>query len=90
MGSLVDRFGRRKLMLVATTIAFSMASVLSGFASGFAWLLGARLLMGIAEGVRPTRRRAPQNARLRGLTQKALTPVSSRPMVSWWMVSVPS
>jgi len=50
MGSLVDRFGRRKPMLVAATVAFSMASVLSGFASGFAWLLGARLLMGIAEG----------------------------------------
>ena len=50
MGSLVDRFGRRKLMLVSATIVFSMASVLSGFASGFAWLLGARLLMGIAEG----------------------------------------
>ena len=50
MGSLVDRFGRRKLMLVTATVAFSMASVLSGFASGFAWLLGARLLMGIAEG----------------------------------------
>ena len=50
MGSLVDRFGRRKPMLVAATVAFSMASVLSGFSSGFAWLLGARLLMGIAEG----------------------------------------
>ena len=50
MGSLVDRFGRRKLMLVSATVAFSIASVLSGFASGFAWLLGARLLMGIAEG----------------------------------------
>jgi MFS transporter, ACS family, hexuronate transporter len=50
MGSLVDRFGRRKSMLVAATVAFSMASVLSGFSSGFAWLLGARLLMGIAEG----------------------------------------
>jgi ACS family hexuronate transporter-like MFS transporter len=50
MGSLVDRFGRRKLMLVAATAVFSMASVLSGYASGFAWLLGARLLMGIAEG----------------------------------------
>jgi ACS family hexuronate transporter-like MFS transporter len=50
MGSLVDRFGRRKLMLAAATVAFSIASVLSGFASGFAWLLGARLLMGIAEG----------------------------------------
>ena len=50
MGSLVDRFGRRKLMLVVATVVFSLASVLSGFASGFAWLLGARLLMGIAEG----------------------------------------
>ncbi len=50
IGSLVDRFGRRKLTLVTATIAFSLASVLSGFASGFAWLLGARLLMGIAEG----------------------------------------
>ena len=50
MGSLVDRFGRRKPMLVAATVAFSMASVLSGFSSGVAWLLGARLLMGIAEG----------------------------------------
>jgi len=50
MGSLVDRFGRRKLMLVAATVTFSLASALSGFASGFAWLLGARLLMGIAEG----------------------------------------
>jgi ACS family hexuronate transporter-like MFS transporter len=50
IGSLVDRFGRRKLMLIVATVAFSLASVLSGFASGFAWLLGARLLMGIAEG----------------------------------------
>jgi ACS family hexuronate transporter-like MFS transporter len=50
MASLVDRFGRRKLMLVAATVAFSLTSVLSGFAAGFAWLLGARLLMGIAEG----------------------------------------
>jgi ACS family hexuronate transporter-like MFS transporter len=50
MGSLVDRIGRRKLMLVSATVVFSLASVLSGFASGFAWLLGARLLMGIAEG----------------------------------------
>jgi predicted MFS family arabinose efflux permease len=50
MGTLVNRFGRRKLMLVAATIGFSLASMLSGFASGFTWLLGARLLMGIAEG----------------------------------------
>lgn len=50
MGGLVDRFGRPKPMLVAATLTFSLASVLSGFASGFAWLLGARLLMGVAEG----------------------------------------
>ncbi len=50
MGSLVDRFGRRKLMLVSATVVFSLASVLSGFASAFIGLLGARLLMGVAEG----------------------------------------
>jgi predicted MFS family arabinose efflux permease len=50
MASLVDRFGRLKLMLVLTTVGFSLASVLSGFASSFIWLLGARLLMGMAEG----------------------------------------
>jgi predicted MFS family arabinose efflux permease len=50
MASLVDRFGRLKLMLVVTTVGFSLASVLSGFAASFSWLLGARLLMGIAEG----------------------------------------
>jgi MFS family permease len=35
MASLVDRFGRLKLMLVVTTVGFSLASVLSGFASSF-------------------------------------------------------
>ena len=50
VGGLVDRFGRRKLILVVATIVFSLASVLSGYASGFAALLGARLLMGISEG----------------------------------------
>jgi ACS family hexuronate transporter-like MFS transporter len=50
IGSLVDRFGRRKLLLVVATVAFSLASVLSGFASGFVGLLAARLLMGVAEG----------------------------------------
>jgi ACS family hexuronate transporter-like MFS transporter len=50
MASLVDRFGRLKLMLVVATVGFSLASVLSGFASSFIWLLGSRLLMGIAEG----------------------------------------
>jgi ACS family hexuronate transporter-like MFS transporter len=50
VGSVVDRFGRRKLLLVVAIVAFSLASVLSGFASSFAALLGARLLMGVAEG----------------------------------------
>ena len=50
MGALVDRIGRRKLVLVITTVMFSLASVLSGFAAGFVALLAARLLMGVAEG----------------------------------------
>jgi MFS transporter, ACS family, hexuronate transporter len=50
MGALVDRYGKRKLMLVTATVVFSLASVLSGFAAGFVALMGARLLMGIAEG----------------------------------------
>jgi MFS transporter, ACS family, hexuronate transporter len=50
MASLVDRFGRLKLMLVVATVGFSLASVLSGFASSFIGLLAARLLMGMAEG----------------------------------------
>lgn len=50
MGALVDRIGRRKLILVVATLVFSLASVLSGFAAGFVALLGARLLMGVAEG----------------------------------------
>ncbi len=50
MGSLSDRIGRRKLILVIATIVFSTASVLSGFAQTFIMLLGARMLMGIAEG----------------------------------------
>jgi MFS transporter, ACS family, hexuronate transporter len=50
MGTLVDRFGRRKLMLLICVVAFSLASVLSGFAGGLITLMAARLLMGIAEG----------------------------------------
>jgi MFS transporter, ACS family, hexuronate transporter len=50
MGSISDRFGRRKTILVIATIVFSCASVLSGFATGFVALMAARMLMGIAEG----------------------------------------
>jgi MFS family permease len=50
MGSISDRFGHRKAILIVTTIVFAMSSVLSGLASTFAMMLGARMLMGIAEG----------------------------------------
>jgi len=50
VGRLSDAIGRRKAILVVTTVAFSAASVFSGWATGFITLLGARLLMGIAEG----------------------------------------
>jgi MFS transporter, ACS family, hexuronate transporter len=50
MGSISDRFGRRKTILVIATLVFSCASVLSGFATGFVALIAARMLMGIAEG----------------------------------------
>lgn len=49
-GRLCDRFGRQRLVLVLAIIVFSLSSVLSGLASGFVMLLGARMLMGIAEG----------------------------------------
>lgn len=49
-GVLSDRTGRRKAILLASVIAFSLCSVLSGLAGSFAALLGARLLMGLAEG----------------------------------------
>lgn len=50
MGSLSDRIGRRKSILIIATLVFSAASVLSGFATAFVALLGARMMMGVAEG----------------------------------------
>ncbi len=50
IGVLADRFGSRKGLLILTTVAFSLCSFLSGIAASFALLLGARLLMGLAEG----------------------------------------
>jgi MFS transporter, ACS family, hexuronate transporter len=50
IGRLSDLIGRRKAILVVCTLAFSAASVLSGYAMGFVALLATRLLMGIAEG----------------------------------------
>lgn len=50
MGSLSDRFGHRKAILVVATLVFSLSSVLSGLAPTFLMMLGARMVMGIAEG----------------------------------------
>jgi MFS transporter, ACS family, hexuronate transporter len=50
VGAAADRSGRRKAFLVATTIAFSLCSFISGLAGSFLVLLLARLLMGVADG----------------------------------------
>jgi MFS family permease len=50
IGKLSDTLGRRKMLLIAATLAFSLCSFLTGLASSFALLIGARLLMGAAEG----------------------------------------
>lgn len=47
---LSDMVGNRKLLLVIATLAFSACSFLTGVAASFAMLIGARILMGIAEG----------------------------------------
>jgi predicted MFS family arabinose efflux permease len=50
VGAVSDHGGRRKQFLVGATVAFSCCSFLTGLAGSFALLLGARLLMGAAEG----------------------------------------
>lgn len=50
VGRLSDSLGKRKILLVIATIAFSLCSFLSGIAPSFLFLFGARLLMGAAEG----------------------------------------
>ena len=50
VGALADRFGSRKRWLVISTILFALCSFGSGLATGFALMLGSRLLMGVAEG----------------------------------------
>jgi MFS family permease len=42
--------GKRKILLVIATIAFSICSFVSGIATSFLFLFAARLLMGAAEG----------------------------------------
>ena len=50
IGRLSDSTGKRKSLLLMAFVAFSLSSVLSGIAQGFAMLLTARLIMGFAEG----------------------------------------
>ena len=50
IGYISDRTGSRKGLLIASTLAFSLCCFLSGIAGSFLALLGARLLMGAAEG----------------------------------------
>lgn len=49
-GAIADRIGKRRQLIVSFLLAFSAASVLSGFATSFLTLLAARLLMGLLEG----------------------------------------
>jgi hypothetical protein len=44
----------------------------------------------VALGIFAAPARASESAPARRPAQKALSPVSVRPMVSWWIVSVPS
>ena len=50
VGKLSDSLGKRKILLIASTVAFSLCSFLSGIATTFVFLFAARLLMGAAEG----------------------------------------
>jgi MFS family permease len=50
LGSLADRTGRRKQILVIMLVLFSIFSAFSGLAGGFATLLLARAALGLAEG----------------------------------------
>ncbi len=50
VGPLSDRLGSRKPIVIGATVLFCLCSMLSGIAGSFLLLLGARLLMGAAEG----------------------------------------
>ena len=50
VGAAADRSGKRKMFLIAATLAFSVCSFLSGLAQSFLMLFAARLLMGAVEG----------------------------------------
>lgn len=50
IGFISDKTGSRKGLLILATLAFSACSFLSGIAASFTLMLGARMLMGVAEG----------------------------------------
>ena len=50
VGRFSDWLGSRKPIIIAATLAFCVCSVVSGLAQSFLMLLGARILMGAAEG----------------------------------------
>jgi MFS transporter, ACS family, hexuronate transporter len=50
VGVVADRFGSRKKLLILSTALFALCSFGSGLATGFAFMLATRLLMGAAEG----------------------------------------
>ncbi|HEY4214234.1 MAG TPA: MFS transporter [Steroidobacteraceae bacterium] len=50
IGLVSDKTGSRKGLLILATLCFSVCSFLTGIASSFVLMLGARLLMGAAEG----------------------------------------
>ncbi|MBL8550563.1 MAG: MFS transporter [Hyphomonadaceae bacterium] len=50
VGRVADVGGRRKVILIACVVLFAVSSFLSGLATSFIMLAGARLLMGASEG----------------------------------------
>lgn len=50
IGRISDMIGNRKLLLVLATLGFSACSFLTGLAGTFAFMLAARIVMGVAEG----------------------------------------
>lgn len=50
VGRISDKLGSRKPVIVIATVAFCLCSFISGISHAFIMLLGARLLMGAAEG----------------------------------------
>ena len=50
IGYISDKTGSRKGLLIIATVIFSTCSFLSGMAQTFVAMLGARMLMGVAEG----------------------------------------